>query len=86
MYVIDAKKKVMKFIRTLPNHQQIIEKLKQLQFFKSNERLNLDIERIKNDVHVYRLRIGEIRIIFHVIKEKGIIYIKSADYRGKVYK
>ena len=88
MYVIDIKKKVFKFIQTLDSSDAILAKLKQLEHFKSNQRLSLDIERMKDTKSrqkLFRLRIGEIRIIFEVLSDKQIIYIKAADYRGNVY-
>ena len=88
MYVVDINKKVYKFLISLDNSQEIISKLKTLKHFKSSKSLNLDIKRFrgtKKNQEVYRLRIGEIRFIFEVFKEKNIIWIKAADYRGKVY-
>ncbi|MFW5704351.1 MAG: type II toxin-antitoxin system RelE family toxin [Nanoarchaeota archaeon] len=88
MYEIDIKKKVMKFIESLEFKETIIYKLKELKQFKSGRKLRLDIERLKGTTkcqEFYRLRVGEVRFIFQVLKKERILYIKSADYRGKVY-
>jgi len=34
----------------------------------------------------YRIRIGNVRIVFDYLKEDDIIYIKNINFRGKVYK
>ncbi len=87
MYNIDVKKKVSNFINTLQNSDEIYSKLKELKKFKTNEKIHLDIERYKDkNKNLFRLRIGEVRFIFEVFKEEKVIYIKLADYRGKVYK
>lgn len=87
MYDIDVKKKVNNFINSLQNSDEIFLKLKKLKNFKFNERIHLDIERYNGkNKNLFRLRIGEVRFIFEVFKKEKIIYIKLADYRGKVYK
>lgn len=84
MYQIEVKNKIIKLINNLPNSQIIWTKLKLLEDFKSEKKLNLDIEKMKgNYKNHYRLRVGNIRIIFGILKNK--LLIKSADYRGKVY-
>ena len=84
MYQIIIHKRVNKFIDTLPNSKKIKEKLRRLKNFKSGKRLGLDIERLKGkNKNRYRIRIGEVRYIFEVIKPN--IFIDAADYRGKVY-
>jgi len=89
MYTVEVKKKVLDFVDTLPNMFTIRQKLGELKAFKGQQRLHLDIERIrgtKNSEQLYRLRIGDVRFIFHVFKDKKIIYVKAADYRGNIYK
>ncbi len=88
MYIIEIKKKVFGFLKTLENFETILFKIRLLKHFKSNKRLTLDIERMRNSKlqqKLFRLRIGEIRIIFEVFSKKKIIYIKAADYRGNIY-
>jgi len=89
MYFIDIKKKVQTFINSLKNSSEINEKLKLLEHFKSNKKIYLDIEKLKGKgkkVEFYRVRIGEVRFIFQVLKKEKVIWIKLADYRGKIYK
>jgi mRNA-degrading endonuclease RelE of RelBE toxin-antitoxin system len=87
MYEIDIRKKVYSFINSLENQKEIINKIRQLKYFKTNTKIHLDIKRIKDkNKNLYRLRVGEIRFIFEIFKEEKIIYIKLADYRGRIYK
>lgn len=88
MYEVQIKNKVLKFVNTLENKKDIKHKLKQLEFFKSNVKLDLDIKRLKGqkkNLEFYRLRIGDIRFIFQVLKDNKIILVKIADFRGSVY-
>lgn len=83
MYEVIIHKRVNKFIDTLENSSIIRDKLKRLKDFKSNVRLGLDIARYKGKKNRFRIRIGEIRFIFEVIGTE--IFIREANYRGKVY-
>ena len=84
MFWIIIHKKVNKFVDSLENSIIIKEKLKRLKDFKSNIRLGLDIARFKGkQKNRYRIRIGEVRFIFEIIEQE--IYIREANYRGRVY-
>jgi mRNA-degrading endonuclease RelE of RelBE toxin-antitoxin system len=88
MYCINVAKNVNRFIENLPNSQIIKNKINELKYFKSNIRLHLDIKKMKSqkkNIDLFRLRIGEIRIIFQLFNEEKIIFVKLADYRGRVY-
>lgn len=89
VYFIDVKPKVYKFILSLENSKHIFEKLKLLKNFRNGMKLNLDIKKLRGqdkNIELYRLRVGEIRIIFQIIEKKKIIWVKLADYRGRVYR
>ena len=88
MYEVQIKNKVLKFVKTLENKEDIQYKLKQLEFFKSNVKLDLDIKRLKGqkkNLDFYRLRIGEVRFIFQVLKNSRIILVRIANFRGSIY-
>ena len=88
MYNIDIHNNAYKFITSLNNSETIFSKIKLLKHFKSREKLDLDIKKLQGqnkNKNLYRLRIGTIRIIFQVINEKNIIYIRAVDYRGNIY-
>ncbi len=85
MYDIKIKKRVIRFINSQLNSNNIMSKIYILKDFRSNKRLGLDIERvIGKNKDLYRLRVGDIRFIFEVLE--NIIIVKTADYRGSVYK
>ena len=88
MFTIKVKKSVDKFLSSLQNFDEIKLKIGQLKYFKSSKNLNLDIKKMKSNKknqELYRLRIGEIRIIFELLREDDIIWIKTANFRGSVY-
>jgi len=83
MYKIVIHKKVDKFIDSLENSFIIREKLGRLKDFKSKIKLNLDISKYQGSKDRFRVRIGEVRFIFQVLGQE--IYIREANYRGRVY-
>ena len=89
MYSIEIKGRVFKFLLSLQNSKEILSKIEKLKYFKSNRKIKLDIKKMQNQKksrEIYRMRIGDIRIIFEIFKDKNLVYIKEANFRGKVYK
>ena len=85
MYKVRVKREVSQFIDSLPNSEEIKEKLIRLKHFKSTKNIHLDIKRYRDKKRdIFRLRIGKLRFIFEV--EENLIFIKAADFRGRVYK
>lgn len=72
-----------KFLKKLVNRdfQSVIAKIKLLEN-KDRHHL-LDIRKMANTQHVYRLRVGKIRSIFEI--ENSNIYIYDIDFRGNIY-
>lgn len=88
MYKLFVSKKVDKFINKLSNYEDIKEKILLLKHFKTLRKLDLDIKKLqgqKKNQEVYRLRVGDIRIIFEIFDSKKLIWVKSANYRGSAY-
>lgn len=88
MYSLNINKKVLNFINSFKNSNQIIDKISKLKYFKTEKILNLDIKRLKGQKiskEFYRLRIGDLRIIFEIIEKDKIIKISKVDYRGNIY-
>jgi len=83
MYEVIVHKKVDKFIDSLENSSVIREKLQRLKNFRSKTPVNLDISKYRGMKNRFRVRIGDIRFIFDVIVQE--IYVREANYRGKVY-
>ena len=77
-------KKHLKFIEDLDNSEIVLYKIKLLKHFQ-NLKLDLDIKKLKGKFRgKWRLRIGQIRIIFFIKNE--FIIIQRIDFRGKIYK
>ena len=83
MYKIIVKKKAKKFIDKLPKNdrKRIVTEIKQL---PNGE----DIKKLKgeNNKGLFRLRVGDYRIIYSVDNGELIIYVIDAGNRGDIYK
>ena len=52
-----------------------------------NPRTNIHIKKLQGELgHMYRYRLGELRILFEIHDDIKTIRIKSIDSRGSVYK
>ena len=45
-----------------------------------------DVKKMRGYTHVYRIRIGKLRIIYQINFRKRVIKLLDIDYRGKIYK
>ena len=83
MYRIIIKKKAKKFIDKLPKNERkrIALEIEQL---PNGE----DIKRLKgeNNRGLFRLRVGDYRIIYSVDNRELIVYVIDAGNRGEIYK
>ena len=83
MYRIIIKKKAKKFIDKLPTNERkrIALEIEQL---PNGE----DIKRLKgeNNKGLFRLRVGDYRIIYSVDNGELIVYVIDAGNRGEIYK
>ena len=88
---IEYSKKSIKFIKKNTDILNIetVKKLilKSLQWILYNQIINIDLKQLKGkEDNLYRIRKGNIRIIFKVQKGQIIIVsIKTIGYRGNVY-
>ncbi len=86
MYTIILEKQVQKFLKKeqwQPIIKQFKEALKHLSLDPYEN--NLDIKRIINLPHVYRLRLWEYRFLYEIIDNKIIIDFFYAGPRWDVY-
>lgn len=83
MYRIIIKKKAKKFIDKLPKNERkrIATEIKQL---PNGE----DIKKLKGEKNkgLFRLRVGDYRIIYSVDNGELIVYVIDAGNRGEIYK
>lgn len=87
MYTLIIHKKAAKFLksRNLSTKNMIKKKLDLLREDPLSHS-QLDIKKLRGVENVYRLRIGRIRIIYQVEKQKLMILIISAGSRGDIDK
>jgi mRNA interferase RelE/StbE len=76
-------KRVIKFLEKLDEkrRENVLWILKSLEKFPL---IRADIKKIGKKT--YRMRIGEIRVIFDYHKDENTIFVKLVDFRGRVYK
>lgn len=80
MYKILIKKRAKKFIDKLHQNEKkrIVEALEGLP-------LNGDIKKMQNHERIYRLRVGDYRIIYEVDNGELVIIVIDAGNRGEIY-
>jgi len=82
-YTIIFSKSAEKFLDTLDKKtkHRILEKVRELQ---SNSK-NLDIKKLKSRHALYRLRVGNFRIIYSSKHERMVIYVVAIAHRKDIY-
>jgi len=82
-YIIIFSKSAEKFLDTLDKKTQqcILEKVRELQTNSEN----LDIKKLKSRHTLYRLRVGNCRIIYSIKHERLVIYIVAIGHRKDIY-
>lgn len=86
MYNIEFSRKAAKYYQKADT---IIAKRLNLAFSKLAEDpfQQYNIKRLSGELKgSYRLRLGDMRIIYSVDEEKNIVYIENIGFRGDVYK
>ncbi len=86
-FEINIKDKSLKFISSLQKHDR--ERLKEAIFVLKEEPVpikSLDISKLKGEKNMYRIRKGDIRIVYEVLWEQKLILIHRVSFRGDAYK
>ena len=65
------------------DQKKIVKKMEQLA--KAPTSISLNVRKLVNTGQSYRLRVGNLRVIYEVDKGKRIIYVWDIDYRGNIY-
>lgn len=81
MYKIIMKKKAQKFVDKLPKMEKM-RVIAEIQRLPNGE----DIKPLKGHKGIYRLRVGNYRIIYTVNHGQLIVFVIDVDNRGDVYK
>ena len=78
-------RRAAKFLKRLdePTKNRVIRSLSELRNFPD---IRLDIVKIAGERDIYRIRIGDLRVLMKVYDEEKIIIIVKIDRRGKAYK
>jgi mRNA interferase RelE/StbE len=82
-YTIIFSRSAEKFLDSLdkPTRQRIFEKIREL---KTNS-ANLDTKKLKSQYNLYRLRVGNFRVVYTIKHEQIIIYIVAIGHRKDIY-
>ncbi len=82
-YKIIFSKNAEKFLDTQDKQTQT-RILKKIKLLRTNSK-NLDIKKLKINRVLYRLRVGDFRVIYEIRHEQLIIYIVTIGHRQDVY-
>ncbi|MCD6372967.1 MAG: type II toxin-antitoxin system RelE/ParE family toxin [Thermococcus sp.] len=77
-------KKALKELQGIPQHEKelIKDRISKLSFFPL---AHLDVQKLKGYENVYRLRVGQYRVIFEYLKEDRVVKILKVGKRENVY-
>ena len=68
-------------------HDEVRNEIRKFLLKMNGENINVDLRKlVGNWKGYYRIRIGQIRVIFKVFKEDREIYVERIDFRGSIYK
>lgn len=84
MYTIQIRKKALKEIKLIPtpNKEKIIKAINEL----SNNPRPVGCKKLKGDEELYRIRIGDYRVIYNIEDKIKIVEITRAGHRKDIYK
>lgn len=80
MYKIIIKKKAKKFIDKLPQNEKV-RVVKAIKMLPNGD----DIKKLKGHIDLYRLRVGDYRIIYTVDNGELVVCVIDAGNRGEIY-
>ena len=82
-YVVKVHKRVLKFIQSTPKEDSIRIKNRIAELenpYKTN------FLKIRGEDNVFRMRVGNYRILFSIFDEYKIVLVVKVDKRSKIYK
>lgn len=84
---IDYSRDAEKFIKRQNIHEEVKEELKRFFMKMKGVNINIDLKKLEGEWEgYYRIRKGEIRIIFSINKTDKVLFVEKIDFRGDVYK
>ena len=86
MFKLQYHPRALKFLQKIPAKQaeRILKKMEVLQ--NDIHATQLNISSLVGTANSFRLRVGDIRIVYEISLELKIIYIQDIDFRGGIYK
>lgn len=86
-YQVFLSRQADRFIRDIDKKQakRIIQEIRDLQNHPFYTRRH-DISRLKGRKNYFRIRIGNLRIVYKIFEKEKEIYVEKIDRRGKIYK
>ncbi len=85
MQVLSTKRFRQDLIRLgAADSKKVAKKIQQLSLFPKSPQLN--IKKMKNKNDIFRLRVGDIRVLFSYDKKRQMLILTQAKYRGSIYK
>ena len=75
--------KALKFISKLEkdSKERVFKRIRQL----GNDPFSSDVKKLKGEKDVYRIRIGDFRVLYRVISKDDAILVFRVDKRSRVY-
>ena len=82
-FKIEISRKVLKFLEKT-NKDDVKRILEGIQ--KLKEPFSIPYEKLKGRSDIYRIRIGDYRVIYYVDKDNRVVLVLKVDLRERVYK
>lgn len=87
MFFVKVPKKVAKSALKMPEHyRKRIAELVEILKVNPIPAEMYDLKKMEGESHTYRIRIGDIRIIYSLNKEAETVEFYRIEWRGRVYK
>ncbi len=80
---IELGTKALKFLSKLEksSRERVFKRIKEL----GNDPFPSDVKKLKGERDVYRIRIGDFRVLYRIIPGDGTILVFRVDKRSRVY-
>lgn len=83
MFKVVVKKAALREIKkeSKENKRRVFTSLRRLE-----DPFSLPYEKLRGEEDIYRVRVGDFRIIYYLAKDKGEVVVLRIRHRGKAYK
>ena len=84
LYSVFLSKQAVKSVHEMPEGQK--EKLREAFNIMKHNAFSYPYQKIQGESHLFRIRIGDYRILYEIDDHYKIIMVIKVDHRNKVYK